>query len=157
MWRMGCLISFTIETCHKIYISNDKSETERKNRILTAIISLRKLYSARQYHSQIHLPVAIELTNKTAWRALNMYKVPTVFFFFSLFRRKKTWCWDAERIWIASHVAISPTGQPLCVYGDPAYTLQVHLQAPFRQGVRFTPQIGAYIKSMSEVWVSVEW
>ena len=44
-------------------ISNDKSETERKNGSLTAIISLRKLYSARQYHSQIHIPVAIELTN----------------------------------------------------------------------------------------------
>ena len=53
--------------------------------------------------------------------------------------------------------AISPTGQPLCVYGDPAYPLRVHLQAPFRQGVRFTPQMCAYNKSMSEVRVSVEW
>lgn len=55
------------------------------------------------------------------------------------------------------HNAISPTGQPLCVYGDPAYPLRVHLQAPFRQGVRFTPQMCAYNKSMSEVRVSVEW
>ena len=55
------------------------------------------------------------------------------------------------------HNAISPTGQPLCVYGDPAYPLRVHLQAPFRQGVRFTPQMAAYNKSMSEVRVSVEW
>ena len=54
------------------------------------------------------------------------------------------------------HNAISPTGQPLCVYGDPAYPLRVHLQAPFRQGVRFTPQMAAYNKSMSEVRVSVE-
>ena len=55
------------------------------------------------------------------------------------------------------HNAISPTGQPLCVYGDPAYPLRVHLQAPFRQGVRFTPQMCACNKSMSEVRVSVEW
>ena len=41
------------------------------------------------------------------------------------------------------HNAISPTGQPLCVYGDPAYPLRVHLQAPFRQGVRLTPQMCA--------------
>ena len=33
----------------------------------------------------------------------------------------------------------------------------VHLQAPFPQGVRFTPQRHAYNKSMSEVMVSVEW
>ena len=26
---------------------------------------------------------------------------------------------------------VSPTGQPLCVYGDPAYPLRVHLQGPF--------------------------
>ena len=55
------------------------------------------------------------------------------------------------------HNAISPTGQPLCVYGDPAYPLRVHLQAPFRQGVGFTPQMAAYNKSMSEVRVSVGW
>ena len=55
------------------------------------------------------------------------------------------------------HNAISPTGQPLCVYGDPAYPLWVHLQAPFRQGVRFTPQMCAHNKCMSEVKVSVEW
>ena len=55
------------------------------------------------------------------------------------------------------HNAISPTGQPLCVYGDPAYPLRVHLEAPFRQGVRFTPQMCAYNKSMSEVRGSVEW
>ena len=55
------------------------------------------------------------------------------------------------------HHAISPTGQQLCVYGDPAYPLRVHLQAPFQQGVRFTPQMSAYNKSMDEVRVSVEW
>ena len=35
--------------------------------------------------------------------------------------------------------------------------LRVHLQAPFRQGVGFTPQMAAYNKSMSEVRVSLEW
>ena len=58
---------------------------------------------------------------------------------------------------LLQHNAIFLTGQPLCVYGDPAYPLRVHLQAPFRQGVRFTPQMAAYNKSMSEVRVSVEW
>ncbi|XP_015773007.1 PREDICTED: uncharacterized protein LOC107351223 [Acropora digitifera] len=52
--------------------------------------------------------------------------------------------------------AISPTGQPMCIYGDPAYPLMVHLQAPFRQG-RLTPQMQAYNDAMSEVRVSVEW
>lgn len=52
--------------------------------------------------------------------------------------------------------AISPTGQPMCIYGDPAYPLRVHLQAPFRQG-RLTPQMQAYNEAMSEVRVSVEW
>jgi len=50
----------------KIYIRNDKPETEEKPRIFKAIISLRELYSASQYHSQIHIPVAIEFPNKTA-------------------------------------------------------------------------------------------
>ena len=44
--------------------------------------------------------------------------------------------------------AISPTGQPMCIYGDPAYPLRVHLQTPFRQG-RLTPQMQAYNEAMS--------
>lgn len=52
--------------------------------------------------------------------------------------------------------AISPTGQPMCIYGDPSYPLRVQLQAPFRQG-RLTPQMQAYNEAMSEVRVSVEW
>ena len=52
--------------------------------------------------------------------------------------------------------AISPTGQPMCTYGDPAYPLRVHLQAPFRQG-HLTPQMQAYNNAVSEGGVSVEW
>ena len=55
------------------YIRNDKPETEKKKtRIFKATVSLRELYSARQYHSQIHIPVAIEIPNKECLKALNM-------------------------------------------------------------------------------------
>ena len=46
--------------------------------------------------------------------------------------------------------------QPLCIYGDPAYRLSVHLQAPFRNA-NITPDQHAYNKAMSAVHVSVEW
>ena len=52
--------------------------------------------------------------------------------------------------------AFSNAGQPMCVYGDPAYPLRVHLQAPFRHGV-LTTQMEAYNTSMSAVRSSVEW
>ena len=44
----------------------------------------------------------------------------------------------------------------MCIYGDPAYPLRVHLQAPFCQGC-LTPQMQAYNDAMSEAQVSVEW
>lgn len=47
-------------------------------------------------------------------------------------------------------------GQPLCVYGDPAYPLNVHLQAPF-QTANITPDQQMYNKAMSKVRISVEW
>ena len=50
----------------------------------------------------------------------------------------------------------SPTGDPMCVYGDPAYPIRVHLQAPFRYG-RLTPMMEAYNAEMSSVRVTVEW
>jgi hypothetical protein len=53
-------------------------------------------------------------------------------------------------------IANSPAGQPYCIYGDPAYPLRVHLQAPFRYGV-LTPQLIAFNQSMSSVRESVEW
>ena len=49
--------------------------------------------------------------------------------------------------------AFSPGGQPMCVYGDPAYPLRIHLQAPYSQG-RLTQQMEDYNK---RVRVSVEW
>ena len=41
--------------------------------------------------------------------------------------------------------AFSPAGQPMCVYGDPAYPLRIHLQAPYSQG-RLTQQMEDYNK-----------
>ena len=52
--------------------------------------------------------------------------------------------------------AFSLAGQPVCAYGDPAYPLQIHLQAPYHQGC-LTQQIEDYNKAMSEVRVSEEW
>ena len=50
----------------------------------------------------------------------------------------------------------SPLGQPLCVYGDPAYPLNIHLQGPF-EGARTTPLQNEYNTTMSSVRTSVEW
>ena len=36
--------------------------------------------------------------------------------------------------------SFSPLGQPLCVYGDPAYTISIHLQGPFKVA-RITPTV----------------
>ena len=47
-------------------------------------------------------------------------------------------------------------GEPLCLYGDPAYPLGIHLQAPFRDAL-LTSQMQRFNKAMSEVRVSVEW
>ena len=52
--------------------------------------------------------------------------------------------------------AVSTGGQPMCIYGDPAYPLRVDLQGPFR-GAALTPQMEMFNDSMSSVRVSVEW
>ena len=52
--------------------------------------------------------------------------------------------------------AFSPTGEPICVFGDPAYPLRVHLQGPYRNGI-LTPTIEAYNAEMSCVRVTVKW
>jgi hypothetical protein len=48
--------------------------------------------------------------------------------------------------------AFAPDGTPLCLYGDPAYPLRVHLQQPFRNNAALD-----HNKAMSSVRVSVEW
>ena len=52
--------------------------------------------------------------------------------------------------------AFSPTGAEMCLYGDPAYPLRVHLQAPFPIGI-FTRDMQIFNDSMSTVHASVEW
>lgn len=49
-----------------------------------------------------------------------------------------------------------PAACPLCLCGDPAYPLRVHLQAPFRN-VRLTPQMEVFNSTMSSLRASVEW
>ena len=39
--------------------------------------------------------------------------------------------------------AFSPAGLPMCIYGDPAYPLRVHLQGPFRDP-HLTPLMEAF-------------
>ena len=44
----------------------------------------------------------------------------------------------------------------MCIYGDPAYPLRVHLQGLFRDAY-LTPQKQLYKQSMNSVRTSVEW
>ena len=48
-----------------------------------------------------------------------------------------------------------PNGDPLCIYGDPAYPLRRHLQAPY-QHPNLTPEQIEFNQSMSSVQVAVE-
>ena len=52
--------------------------------------------------------------------------------------------------------SIGPTGNILCIYGDPAYPHRVQLQGPFK-GAHITPLQESWNKAMKEVRVSVEW
>ena len=45
----------------------------------------------------------------------------------------------------------------MCIYGDPAYPLRIHLQAPFRQADLPQEMLDDYNKSASLVRVSVKW
>ena len=54
------------------------------------------------------------------------------------------------------HYSVSPDGQVMCIYGDPAYPLRQQLQAPFKNAVLIEEQ-QLWNKSMSSVRVSVEW
>ena len=46
--------------------------------------------------------------------------------------------------------------QPLCIYGDPAYPLRIHLQAPYK-AAHLTQDQEAFNSSMSDVRSAVEW
>lgn len=39
--------------------------------------------------------------------------------------------------------------EALCIYGDPAYPLSVHLQEPFK-GAQLTPEMVAYNRACSD-------
>jgi hypothetical protein len=52
--------------------------------------------------------------------------------------------------------AHSMNHQPMCLYGDPAYPLRVHLQAPYRIA-QLTQQMRLFNTLMSSTRVSVEW
>ena len=52
--------------------------------------------------------------------------------------------------------AFFPTGQPMCIYGDLAYPLRVHLQTPFRH-LSLAPPMQDYNESMSAVRIAIEW
>ena len=56
-----------------------------------------------------------------------------------------------------SQHSFSPDGQPLCIYGDPAYPQTVHLQCPFARRANPTDEEQAFNQSMSMGQVSVEW
>ena len=52
--------------------------------------------------------------------------------------------------------SVNLEGEILCVYGDPAYSLRPHLQAPYK-GAGLTPDQLSWNKSVSSVRVAVEW
>ena len=63
---------------------------------------------------------------------------------------------DSRLLCNLERFAFNPAGQPLSIYGDPAYPLRIHLQGPFKFGV-LTLQMEQYNKAMSAVRSSVEW
>ena len=52
--------------------------------------------------------------------------------------------------------AISPNGEPFCLYKDPVYPLRIQLQGHFKNAV-LTPQMKNFNAAMSKVRISVEW
>ena len=62
---------------------------------------------------------------------------------------------DSRLLHNLERFAFNPAGQTLCIYGDPAYPLRIHLRGPFKVGV-LTPQMEQYNKAMSAVRSSVE-
>ena len=63
---------------------------------------------------------------------------------------------DSGLLQVLEQNAFSTTNEPMCLYGDPAYPLRVHLQAPFREAI-LTDQMKLFNASMSATRISVEW
>ena len=57
---------------------------------------------------------------------------------------------------LEKNVIATDCRQLMCLYGDPAYPLRTHLQAPFRM-VQPNANMEPFNKSMGFVWISVEW
>ena len=55
-----------------------------------------------------------------------------------------------------SQYSFSPDGQPVSIYGDPAYPPRVYLQCPFAKRPNLTDAEQAYNRSMSRVPISAE-
>ena len=52
--------------------------------------------------------------------------------------------------------AFSPAGSLMCLYGDPASPLRIHLQTPFRI-IAHNQGMEEFNESMSAVRISVKW
>ena len=53
--------------------------------------------------------------------------------------------------------SVSPAGEILCIYGDPAYPHRLQLQRPYERRAPLTEQQEAFNQTMSQARVSVEW
>lgn len=51
--------------------------------------------------------------------------------------------------------AFSPTGEAMCLYGDPAYPHRIHSQGPFKEP-NLTPATKEFSNAMSSVRTSVD-
>jgi len=99
--------------------------------------------------------------NKTWWRPIRFLTNLNVHYFGTNFipegrKHDAGMLADSGLLNDLQRYAFSPTGQAMCLYGDPAYPLRIHLQAPFRSAV-LTPAMQAFNSSMSTVRESVEW
>ena len=66
-------------------------------------------------------------------------------------------CWQSQVFFRTLPLTLSHLQGDLCVYGDPADPLRMHLQAPFRNAGGLTEQMELFNKSMSKVRMLVEW
>lgn len=76
-----------------------------------------------------------------------------VFFFLEDRRHDAGILADSKLLDSLDQYAFNTNGDPVCLYGDPAYPIRVHLQVPFRQNA-ITPAMEAFNSSLRE---SVEW